>query len=256
MLTFFRRIRKGLLGEGTTSKYLLYAIGEIALVVIGILIALQINNWNENRKMESLEVQFLNRLVKDLTIDTAYYNLRYEESQSVVNGHNAVIRLMYQTQESEEDVRELYSQIKWASEDLTTQNSAYSELNNSGNLNIFKNQELKNSIISYYRECEKTAKIIAEWDEVSTRHLIHIGQIAPNNIKFSPRFKDTWNGLPLYKEDWDYFNDHSSVKFKTLTFALSIYQLKHSDYLVEYDNLKNRSRQLIGDILQELASRN
>ena len=182
MLTFFRRIRKGLLDGGATRKYLVYAIGEIALVVIGILIALQINNWNEKRMVEILEVQFVIRLVKDLTIDTAYYNLRYEESQSVVNGHNAVIRLMHQTQESEEDVRELYNQIKWASEDLTTQNSAYLELTNSGNLNIINKQELKNSIISYYRECEKTAKFIAEWDEVSTRHLIHIGQIAPNNV--------------------------------------------------------------------------
>ena len=50
MLTFFRRIRKGFLDGGRTSKYFLYAIGEIALVVIGILIALQINNWNYSLK--------------------------------------------------------------------------------------------------------------------------------------------------------------------------------------------------------------
>ena len=55
MLTFFRRIRKGLLGSGQARKYLLYAIGEIALVVIGILIALQINNWNEWRKDRIIE---------------------------------------------------------------------------------------------------------------------------------------------------------------------------------------------------------
>ena len=55
MLTFFRRIRKGLLDGGKTRRYLLYAIGEIALVVIGILIALQINNWNEQRKYRALE---------------------------------------------------------------------------------------------------------------------------------------------------------------------------------------------------------
>ena len=50
MLTFFRRIRKGLLTDGATSKYLLYAIGEILLVMIGILLALQVNNWNEERR--------------------------------------------------------------------------------------------------------------------------------------------------------------------------------------------------------------
>ena len=67
MLTFFRRIRlrlsgqtssdavrKGLLGSAQAQKYILYAIGENVLVVIGILIALQINNWNEERKLFDL----------------------------------------------------------------------------------------------------------------------------------------------------------------------------------------------------------
>jgi len=49
MIKFFRKIRKNLLNEGKTSKYLKYAIGEILLVVIGILIALQINTWNQER---------------------------------------------------------------------------------------------------------------------------------------------------------------------------------------------------------------
>ena len=52
MIKFFRKIRQKLLSENKFSKYLVYAIGEIVLVVIGILIALQINNWNENRKNE------------------------------------------------------------------------------------------------------------------------------------------------------------------------------------------------------------
>ena len=55
MIKFFRHIRKNLLVENKTSKYFKYAIGEIILVVIGILIALQINNWNESRKSNQLE---------------------------------------------------------------------------------------------------------------------------------------------------------------------------------------------------------
>lgn len=50
MIKFFRKIRKNMIKENRTSKYLVYAIGEIVLVVIGILIALQVNNWNEERK--------------------------------------------------------------------------------------------------------------------------------------------------------------------------------------------------------------
>ena len=66
MIKFFRRIRQQLLTENKFSKYLLYAIGEIILVVIGILIALQINNWNENRKIQKLEAQIYTELKSDL----------------------------------------------------------------------------------------------------------------------------------------------------------------------------------------------
>src|SRR5210317_888694 len=62
MLTFLRKFRKSLMGSGSTRKYLLYAVGEIALVVIGILIALQINNWNEFKKDRVQERKVLTEL--------------------------------------------------------------------------------------------------------------------------------------------------------------------------------------------------
>lgn len=70
MIKLFRNIRKNLLAEGKTGKYLKYAIGEIFLVVIGILIALQINNWNENRKTEAKIRNLLVALRSDLVQDT------------------------------------------------------------------------------------------------------------------------------------------------------------------------------------------
>ena len=66
MLTFLRKIRKSLIENGRTRKYLLYSIGEILLVVIGILIALQINNWNENRKEKIEEKKILIDLKENL----------------------------------------------------------------------------------------------------------------------------------------------------------------------------------------------
>jgi hypothetical protein len=67
MIKFFRNIRHKLLNEGKTTSYLKYAIGEIVLVVIGILIALQINNWNENRKQHLTEKILLTSLKEDLS---------------------------------------------------------------------------------------------------------------------------------------------------------------------------------------------
>lgn len=77
MLRFFRQIRQRLLTENRFGKYLLYAVGEILLVVIGILIALQVNSWNEALKEEQLAKKYLKSLKSDLIQDTIMIDLRY-----------------------------------------------------------------------------------------------------------------------------------------------------------------------------------
>jgi len=89
-MKIFRRIRENLLSEGKTIKYLKYAFGEIVLVVIGILIALQINNWNENRKTEIKVKNSLIALRSDLIQDTLlikqrlpFINEQYDLNESL-----------------------------------------------------------------------------------------------------------------------------------------------------------------------------
>ena len=62
MIKFFRKIRQRLLTENKFSKYLIYSIGEIVLVVIGILLALQVNNWNEGKKDNAESIKILKKL--------------------------------------------------------------------------------------------------------------------------------------------------------------------------------------------------
>ena len=69
MLTLLRKIRRSLIKSGSAEKYLLYAIGEIALVVIGILIALQINNWNQQRLSKQYEKKLLTELLNTVIAD-------------------------------------------------------------------------------------------------------------------------------------------------------------------------------------------
>ena len=91
MIKFFRKIRQNLLSEGKTGKYLKYAIGEIILVVIGILIALQINNWNEEKKNQKLVSNILYDLMSDLkkdSIDLAHH-VKYSEQE--LSKHNLII---------------------------------------------------------------------------------------------------------------------------------------------------------------------
>lgn len=76
MLTVLRKVRKSLVGKGSSSRYLLYALGEIALVVVGILIALQFNNWNEARKLRTREYKLLSEL--KLSVDNNISKNRYQ----------------------------------------------------------------------------------------------------------------------------------------------------------------------------------
>jgi hypothetical protein len=84
MIKFFRKIRKKMLTKNKFSKYLLYAVGEIILVVIGILIALQVNNWNEYRKDRIKEKAILSQLKEE-------YNSNLKQLESKITIRNIII---------------------------------------------------------------------------------------------------------------------------------------------------------------------
>ena len=94
MLRFFRQIRQRLLTDNKFSKYLLYAIGEILLVVIGILIALQINNWNEQRKDNQTVIQLYHNLESSLKTDSlALIEILGRSKNSLTNMNESVFKL-------------------------------------------------------------------------------------------------------------------------------------------------------------------
>ena len=93
MLPFFRKIRWRLAQDNQFFKYSRYAIGEIVLVVLGILIALSVNNWNEDRKKTNTEVEYLIRLRSDLANDTAYFHRRIKYSEKVIADHKKAVKI-------------------------------------------------------------------------------------------------------------------------------------------------------------------
>ncbi len=110
MIKFFRKIRQNLLSEGKSGKYLKYAIGEIILVVIGILIALGINNWNENRKKVKIEIQYVNNLIQDIKNDQEFYKSRVLVLNNFLEIHNNFISIIENEGISNESQKELPSQ--------------------------------------------------------------------------------------------------------------------------------------------------
>jgi len=91
MIKLFRNIRQKLLTENKFSKYLIYAIGEIILVVIGILIALSINNWNEERKENKSEQSVLLELKSNLLADIKDFQSDLKGYRTAVNSCTIII---------------------------------------------------------------------------------------------------------------------------------------------------------------------
>jgi hypothetical protein len=99
MIPFFRRIRKNLADKNQFLKYARYAIGEIVLVVIGILIALQINTWNEHRKERALEQDYYCRLLEDVMLDNQQVADLLNESLLLISYNQRQIMLFQQIKE-------------------------------------------------------------------------------------------------------------------------------------------------------------
>lgn len=82
-----------MLTENKFSKYLVYAVGEIILVVIGILIALSINTWNENRKLEKAKTEYYKQLVDELNLDLKESDPHLKRIEKSISGYNAYLTI-------------------------------------------------------------------------------------------------------------------------------------------------------------------
>lgn len=152
MIKFFRHIRKNLLMENKTGQYFKYAIGEIVLVVIGILIALQINNWNQNRLSKNLESQYYERLLEDVREEEVIVQAVINYSNQVVGHAKNAIAVFENSSDSNPDPVDNLIDMYQASQllDPNSAASTYKELIASGQINLIQNDSLKTALIRYY----------------------------------------------------------------------------------------------------------
>ncbi len=152
MIKFFRRIRQQLLSENKFSKYLVYAIGEIVLVVIGILIALSINNWNRQRLDSNLEAQYYKRLLDDVSEEKAILEAVINYSYQVVYHAKKAIAVFENSPDASPNPVENLVDMYQASQlqDPNPASSTYKELIASGQINLLQNDSLKATLMRYY----------------------------------------------------------------------------------------------------------
>jgi hypothetical protein len=151
MIKIFRNIRQNLLSEGKTSKYFKYAIGEIFLVVIGILIALQINNWNENRKQNDNLSSIYQIIKEDLTIDIAEIDVFIEEFETV---REPAFEAVLNTNPSKEEwlKHPEYRSVLEGFKDFTINQRGFEMLKSQLNSTIIAKQNLASKINLFYNQ--------------------------------------------------------------------------------------------------------
>ncbi|QBA63997.1 DUF6197 family protein [Muriicola soli] len=162
MIKFFRRIRQDLLSEGRTSKYLKYAIGEVVLVMIGILLALQVNEWNKERNRKIAEQAIIEQLISDLS--KSQYELEEVREINIRRARECaqVLRAFWKN-DMPEDIEEyiggfgssVYSPVMGTSRSLI----------NSGRLDILSSNKLRNDIVVYLEAVDYTLKDISRYEE-------------------------------------------------------------------------------------------
>jgi hypothetical protein len=149
MLTVFRRIRKGLLASGTTRKYLLYAIGEIALVVIGILIALSINNWNEAQKSLQYEQKTLAEIGLSIKTDSIRWARLISRVEFKEKAINDLLNYIDSSKTISDSIFHSHYYRMGIGVTFSYDNGAYESVK-SGRLEKIRNDSLRSSIINIY----------------------------------------------------------------------------------------------------------
>ncbi len=204
MIKFFRKIRQNLLMENKTGKYFKYAIGEIILVVIGILIALQINNLNDERLNSTKEYTFLNELSKSIESDIVYFQ-KQDSIRTAYEANSEKAILMFYDAKNYNDLLLVDSLFTFQWSDWEISRSVYEEMLNTGSLYTLKNDKLKDRIANYYTLIESRVYALKKINDVSIKLsentvLYQLELLRNSNGAYNGKLKDAWIGDPNSSE--------------------------------------------------------
>lgn len=161
MIKFFRQIRQNLLMENKTGKYLKYAIGEIMLVVIGILIALSINNWNTNRVERITEKEYMQSMLTDLKKDKSVLNSKLEFGPIPIIYNDSLFKELQKRPLLGREKRIYHFLLLFTNSiDISYHDRTISQLRNSGGFQLVRNKKVSDAIVDYDIYMRESIKII------------------------------------------------------------------------------------------------
>lgn len=210
MIKFFRKIRLSLLSEGNTGKpawpvgrYLKYAIGEIVLVMVGILLALQVNEWNNEKNRRKAEAIIIEQLKAELNKSEKEIKEIIEDITDRAKSSAIICHAFWKKNTPNDSIITHFIKPLGNTIYSPTLGSARS-LINSGNISLIQSDRLKNAITSYVEEVDYKLRDISRYEETYYRNgIILVNEIAP--------------GADLYPKNWilDQIEKTNSPDFQT-----------------------------------------
>ncbi|GAB4162080.1 MAG: hypothetical protein Tsb0033_20610 [Winogradskyella sp.] len=248
-MKFFRKIRLRVLEEGNASKYLKYAIGEIVLVVIGILIALQINNWNETKKE--------NRILNDYLVKIKSHTQEdLRQLDTITTGRKQIAdvckkaRIAMLTHKEEENIYTLMmSGTAFADFFFKAKTDGYESLKNSDSFGKINNTALDSLLIQYHGIIEQIAENEKSYNDYILTQEAHISKEYDRTLVLASAFmpKDSLAQLSIPQSEFiKTFKEYSSLPSYRNVVSLAAFQF---DMMIhQYEELKRTGTLVIKEI--------
>ena len=249
MIKFFRKIRQKLLSDGKIADYIKYAVGEILLVVVGILIALQINNWNTNRLDRISERDYLTRISNDLSVDTVNFSWTINTLEAKQESLGAILELInngqLKTADSAAVISYLFTGALLSIGHPGIASGTYEELKNTGAMKNVTNTQLRSALNDYYFLREHQNDRIEKRREQSD-YGSEVSGIIPGFRRTEGELSYR-SDLVSYPEILDIINSPGFVKAAVSEYNFGIFMLK-----IQEGGLAN-SKELLDLVNEELG---
>lgn len=157
MIKFFRKIRRNMLTENKISRFLIYSIGEILLVVIGILLALQINNWNESKKSDQKQRNYLALIKSEMSNNLESLTHEQQRLNEALEGLREFITMRDQSslEITEKEISSSWGKVFSKTIQIEYEDGALSELISSGILKEISSDTIRNILASWDGKIQK-----------------------------------------------------------------------------------------------------
>jgi len=229
MIRFFRQIRQRLLTDNKFSKYLLYAIGEILLVVIGILIALQVNSWTEAKKLKATEMETYSSLIISLRKDSLELIRIIDLQSKSLNAQNIIINSSVDqliNDSTPEEILKLLFDVHNGAYSFFPKYGTYNSLVSNKGIDIISSESIKSELIDLYDYwCRRYENVDNVVDKKYQNELFpflqkEIGFFVNSDLEYNlvdeVRFDKGYEDLQLQCQNVNFLTSHSIIQLMNI----------------------------------------